>query len=101
MSERRCPEATFELPVEVLLASIPYEHRHRLNLDALADERGRVVEADPRQPLAHRDADLAPEHGAQVGPLPVEVGGEPMQGDRFRIRLFDAIQHATNVHLCG
>jgi large subunit ribosomal protein L24 len=49
VSERRCPKASFELPVEVLLASIAHEHRHRLDLDAISDERGRVIEADPKQ----------------------------------------------------
>ncbi|HEY0874922.1 MAG TPA: hypothetical protein VGD94_15725 [Vicinamibacterales bacterium] len=101
MSERRRPEAALELPVKIFLASISHEHRHRFDLDPLTNERSCMVEANPGQPLAHWYADLAPEYGAQVSALPVELGGERLQRDRFRVRLFDAIHHVANVQLRG
>jgi hypothetical protein len=99
ISERGRAKPAFELPIEVLLASIAHQHRHSLNLDAIANENGSVIESDVRQPLTHWNADLSPEHGTEMGALPMEVAGERVQSDRFRVRLFDAIHHVANVHL--
>src|SRR5678815_2612791 len=95
----RRAESPLELSIEILLAAIADEQRYRLDLHAVANQRGGAVESHRRQPLMHRHADHAPEHAAQIRALAMQLRGQRMQCDRLGIRLLDAIQYPAHVFL--
>src|SRR6185503_10245623 len=68
----RRAESPLELSIEILFAAIADEQRHRLDLHAVANQRGGTVETHRRQPLMHRHADHAPEHAAQIRALAMQ-----------------------------